>query len=92
MTGSIMTNCSNEGTILSKQEAGNNKKYFRVGGIAGMAFGTTIDSCVNKGKVSNINEDINVDLGTEETKYSGLIVGYKTKNATINDCSNTYGK
>lgn len=92
MTGSIMTNCSNEGTILSKQEAGNNKKYFRVGGIAGMAFGTAIDSCVNKGKVSNINENINVDLGTEETKYSGLIVGYKTKNATINDCSNTYGK
>lgn len=84
---STMTNCTNEGEILSNEIANS---YYRVGGIVGMAFGTTIDSCINKGKVSNKEGAITEELGTTSTKYSGLIVGYKTAKANVTNCSNTY--
>lgn len=84
---STMTNCTNEGEILSNKIANS---YYRVGGIVGMAYGTTIDSCINKGKVSNKEGAITEELGTTSTKYSGLIVGFKTEKANVTNCSNTY--
>lgn len=84
---STMTNCTNEGEILSNEIANS---YYRVGGIVGMAYGTTIDSCINKGKVSNKEGAITEELGTTSNKYSGLIVGFKTAKANVTNCSNTY--
>ena len=56
-----------------------------------MAYGTTLKNCTNSGEV--VASDIVVeDVGTEENKRVGYIVGYKTGSATIEGCNNTFTK
>lgn len=67
IVGGTITGCTNSGSTVSGS--------WKIGGIAGGAKYTTVQRCVNTGKVSGKN-----DLGG--------IVGY-TEDARVQDCGNT---
>ena len=84
-------NCINNGlvtgTATSSTVDGASKAGNRVGGIAGFAYGSTVQNCSNTGKVRTL-------IGETETVATksyvgaasnsiGLLVGYKTTNAKV---------
>ena len=86
---STLQNATNEGKVIATTE--DSKGGYRLGGIAGMAYGTTLKNCTNSGEVV-AGDIVTEDVGTEENKRVGYIVGYKTASATIEECNNTFTK
>ena len=86
-------NCNNFGTVHNDYQA--------VGGIAGLILSNahktaltgelTIKNCTNSGEVV-ASDIVAEDVGTEENKRVGYVVGYKTASATIEGCNNTFTK
>ena len=87
----IVTGCTNSGNITATGDTFVDNKVekvgARVGGIAGMAYGSTVENCTNTGTVT-YNDGTATDEYQTALPYAGLIVGYKTTKATI--ANNTY--
>lgn len=90
---STVSGCTNSGNITATKETatidGNAKPGSRVGGIAGMAYGSTIENCTNSGTITAPSGTATVEYHTASTETCvGFIVGYKTSKATLTN--NTY--
>ena len=90
---STVSGCTNSGNITATKETmtidGNAKPGSRVGGIAGMAYGSTVENCTNTGTITAPSGIATVECHTASTEACvGLIVGYKTSKATLTN--NTY--
>lgn len=87
----VVTNCTNSGDIEATGTTFIDNKVekagARVGGIAGMAYGSTIKNCTNSGDVKH-PEGTATDEYQTAVPYAGTIVGYKTSKAVVSD--NTY--
>ena len=84
----IVSNCANSGNVTATKESatidGNAKAGSRVGGIAGFAYGSTVDSCTNTGVVAGPKGNATQEYHSASTDPCvGLIVGYKTTKATV---------
>ena len=90
---STLSNSTNDGKVEATLE--DYKGGYRCGGIAGMAYGSTVNKCVNNGEVivkeKNIVPSDQYD-DSLKTKYVGYIVGYKTGQGKVEECTNNFGK
>ena len=90
---STLSNSTNNGKVEATLE--NSKGGYRCGGIVGMAYGTTVNKCINNGEVIVIEKNIvpSDQYGnSSKTKYVGYIVGYKTGQGKVEECTNNFGK
>ena len=90
---STLSNSTNDGKVEATLE--DTKGGYRCGGIAGMAYGSTINKCVNNGEV--IVKEKNIVPSDQyndsaKTKCVGYIVGYKTLKGKVEECTNNFGK
>ena len=83
---STVEGCSNTGDVTATASSakidGNSKPGSRVGGIAGMAYGSTVKECTNSGTVKYLDNTATAEYQTA-APYAGTIVGYKTTNAKV---------
>ena len=83
---STVEGCSNTGDVTATASSatidGNAKPGSRVGGIAGMAYGSTVKGCTNSGNVKYPGNTATNEYQTA-APYAGKIVGYKTTNAKV---------
>ena len=88
---STVRNCTNSGNVTATQTTAkigaDVKSGSRVGGIAGMAYGSTIENCTNTGTVT-CPTGIAADEYQNAEPYIGILVGYKTTKATVITNSN----
>ena len=83
-------NCTNEGLVEATatthtfvvNSTNAVKAGSRVGGIAGMAYGSTVEICTNTGTVKSPSGTATEEYQTAEP-FLGLIVGYKTSKAVL---------
>ena len=96
---STLSNSTNDGKVEATLE--DTKGGYRCGGIAGMAYGSTINKCVNNGEVIvkyKENEEEKIVVPSDQyndsakTKCVGYIVGYKTLKGKVEECTNNFGK
>ena len=96
---STLSNSINNGKVEATLE--DYKGGYRCGGIAGMAYGSTVNKCVNNGEVIvkyKENEEEKIVVPSDQyddslkTKYVGYIVGYKTGQGKVEECTNNFGK
>ena len=96
---STLSNSTNDGKVEATLEV--SKGGYRCGGIAGMAYGSTVNKCVNNGEVIvkyKENEEEKIVVPSDQyddslkTKYVGYIVGYKTGQGKVEECTNNFGK
>ena len=90
---STLSNSTNNGKVEATLE--NYKGGYRCGGIVGMAYGTTVNKCINNGEVIVKEKNIvpSDQYGnSSKTKYVGYIVGYKTGQGKVEECTNNFGK
>ena len=90
---STLSNSTNDGKVEATLE--DTKGGYRCGGIAGMAYGSTVNKCVNNGEV--IVKEKNIVPSDQyndsaKTKCVGYIVGYKTLQGKVKECTNNFGK
>ncbi len=93
---STMEKCINNGKIVAKGIHTDGKSY-RIGGISGMCYGSTITECTNNGEVlvesysgdTELKIADNYDTSSYRVAY---IAGYKTKNGKVTSCTNNYKK
>ena len=87
----VVNNCTNSGDIEATGTTFIDNKIekagARVGGIAGMAYGSTVKDCTNTGTVTYTGGTASEEY-QEAVPYAGLIVGYKTTKAKVSN--NTY--
>ena len=91
-TGCKVINCTNNGdieatatesTIVDGDSSTDDAKPgSRVGGIAGMVYGSTVEKCTNSGNVIYPNGNATKNYQTTKP-YAGLLVGYKTTNGKV---------
>mgnify|MGYP004454965869 CR=1 FL=1 len=90
---STLSNSTNNGKVEATLE--NSKGGYRCGGIVGMAYGTTVNKCINNGEVIVKEKNIvpSDQYGdSSKTKYVGYIVGFKTGQGKVEECTNNFGK
>ena len=96
---STLSNSINNGKVEATLE--DSKGGYRCGGIAGMAYGSTVNKCINNGEVVvkyKENEEEKIIVPSDQyddslkTKYVGYIVGYKTGQGKVEECTNNFGK
>ena len=93
---STMEKCINNGKIVANGIHTDGKSY-RIGGISGMCYGSTITECTNNGEVlvesysgdTELKIAENYDTSSYRVAY---IAGYKTKNGKVTSCTNNYKK
>ena len=84
---STVSNCTNSGNVEATATTAtigkDVKAGSRVGGIVGMAFGSKVENCTNTGDVKCPTMPESLEEWQNKEPYIGLIVGYKTTNATV---------
>ena len=84
---STVRNCTNSGDIKATKTTAtigkDVKAGSRVGGIAGMAYGSTVENCTNTGNVTCPNTPESLSDWQNAEPYIGLLVGFKTTNAKV---------
>lgn len=93
---STMEKCINNGKIVANGLHIDGNSY-RIGGISGMCYGSTITECTNNGEVfvesysgdTELKIAENYDTSSYRVAY---IAGYKTKNGKVTSCTNNYKK
>lgn len=85
--GTQVVDCTNDANVIASiQHTG---KGYRVGGIAGMAWGTNINNCKNNGIVKGGETEATINFGNNNSSDEieklcvGYLVGYKTSTAKI---------
>ena len=81
-----VSNCTNNGDITATSSTPlvdtSLKSGARVGGIAGMAYGSIVENCTNTGTITSPSGTATANYQTA-SPYMGLLVGYKTSAATV---------
>lgn len=86
-SGTQVVDCSNDATVIASIQ--HTSKGYRVGGIAGMAWGTNINNCKNNGIVKGGETEATINFGNNNSSDEieklcvGYLVGYKTSTAKI---------
>ena len=93
---STMKNCINNGKIVAKGVHTDGISY-RIGGISGMCYGSTITECTNNGEVVvesySGDTELKIAENYDTSSYrAAYIAGYKTKNGKVTSCTNNYKK
>lgn len=86
-SGTQVVDCNNDANVIASIQ--HNSKGYRVGGIAGMAWGTNINNCKNNGIVKGGETEATINFGNNNSSDEieklciGYLVGYKTSTAKI---------
>lgn len=83
-SGAAVSNLTVAGSVSVKSVETSNLYIFRIGGIIGSAYDTSIDSCTNNAAVTALSGGI----GNYTAKGVGGIAGY-AENSTVTGCTNT---
>lgn len=91
---STMEKCINNGKIVANGIHTDGKSY-RIGGISGMCYGSTITECTNNGEVLvesySGDKELKIAENYDSSQYRvAYIAGYKTTNGKVTNCINNY--